>query len=141
MRRPCRASRIPPKCKGVFFGDAAHAFSAVCKDERRKRFRVIGRNKKKDQALKEQDIDSWSAFRDCFTAAGEEALEFLNGPPGMAVAAVPTEELHFLSVPTAPGLWSKSLERPSGDDVPGGVDDPRGPRGPCAGSHLGVNTI
>ena len=29
---------------------------------------------------------------DCFSAAGEEALEFMNGPPGMAGASAPMEE-------------------------------------------------
>ena len=80
------------KCKSVCFVDGANAFNVVNNDNCGKRFKVKGRNKNKSKALKYLEIDSWAALRDCFSAAGEEALEFLNGPPGMASASAPMEE-------------------------------------------------
>ena len=109
-------------CQNAYFVDAANAFKVISIDKSEKRFTVKGRNKKKVKAIEGPEMDSWAMLGDCFSAAGEEALEFMNGPAGWPVHQPRWKSLQFLRSALAAPWTTLCLERPSGHEAPGGFD-------------------
>ena len=79
-------------CQNAYFVDAANAFKVIALTRARRGSRSRAATKKQVKAIEGPETDSWAMLGDCFSAAGEEALEFLNGPAGMASASAPMEE-------------------------------------------------